>query len=806
MLTAVVLGLAAWWALAGSVERLRWSRRRAGAPCDARHPRRPAPGGAPAPSGSVAPATAVARDGADPARAPSDARARRRRTRDGPTTVVRPSPAEIAAGRRCRRYPARRHGATVAARRCTAGARRAALRRRCPAFSPRPLRHGRPHRRRLCSGWPGPGARAAVRGGRETDAFLVAWTVPEIAATLLIEDAMALRAGARVQPRALARRPRPEAGPARRPTPYGRWSAATLPRLLAGSARAGRRAAGRRPRPYWSYGSSRPGCPTRRLAVDCTRLTALTVLTFGLAGYCSAALRAHRRFVPPAAIYVAYNVGIIATDVRPARRCGACGRRRSGSRWAALLMVLVQLPVLRCAPSVRAARPPRGPSPARPSAGAGRTPPARAAGPRVLAPVLLFALCRQSQVLVERFLASSLPAGAISHLNYAQKVAQMPMVLSLMMCTVTFPVVAQRMADGDTERARRRVERDLALAALVVLLGAALVVACAPQIIELLFQRGAFTAPDTAATAAVMRVYAARAARPHPGRRAGPAVLLGRPAHLVPGRPRWPRARSSPPWIGAGDASAPGACYGIAAANAAGITVTAAAAAVRHSAPGWSPIRRPRGCAAELAGRLARRAVRRGRGRGAAPPPRRLPRLGPGRRRLTVPVVFRPCSLRALGRAGASVTRSPFRPLRPLPSHPKAPRMSAPADGARHGPHATRPAARPRPLGADVPLGGRLRRTTRTASPSRPTGSTGSCAGCAAAACAGWASASCCAPAPGARRRPGRAHLRRRLRRLRRQRPAAAAPARLHRHRLRAARAGSAATTTGTRWARASRC
>ncbi|CAO0834305.1 hypothetical protein SMICM17S_12557 [Streptomyces microflavus] len=37
-----------------------------------------------------------------------------------------------------------------------------------------------------------------------------------------------------------------------------------------------------------------------------------------------------------------------------------------------------------------------------------------------------FALSRQSQVLMERFLASTLPAGAISHLNYAQKVAQIP--------------------------------------------------------------------------------------------------------------------------------------------------------------------------------------------------------------------------------------------------------------------------------------------------------------------------------------------------------------------------------------------
>lgn len=98
--------------------------------------------------------------------------------------------------------------------------------------------------------------------------------------------------------------------------------------------------------------------------------------------------------------------------------------------------------------------------------------------------------------------------GAISHLNYAQKVAQMPMVLSLMICTVTFPVVAQAMAAGEREKARLRVERDLGLAGTVVLLGTAVVLGYAPQIIEVLFQRGAFDAADTASTAQVMRVYA----------------------------------------------------------------------------------------------------------------------------------------------------------------------------------------------------------------------------------------------------------------------------------------------------------
>jgi putative peptidoglycan lipid II flippase len=145
-------------------------------------------------------------------------------------------------------------------------------------------------------------------------------------------------------------------------------------------------------------------------------------------------------------------------------------------------------------------------------------------------------------------------------------------VLSLMMCTITFPMVARAMADGEAERVRRRVERDLVQAGLVVLLGAAFVVAYAPQIIELLFQRGAFHAGDTAATASVMRVYAL-------GLLGHSLVgVLSRP--FFSGRPTWfPAAVMG---IGltltvlAGAlAAARWGAGGIAAANALGITLTA---------------------------------------------------------------------------------------------------------------------------------------------------------------------------------------------------------------------------------------
>ncbi|MFP3989199.1 lipid II flippase MurJ [Streptomyces sp. E11-3] len=399
--------------------------------------------------------------------------------------------------------------------------------------------------------------------GSETDAFLVAWTVPEVASTLLIEDGLAFVLVPAFSA-ALARR----SAATTAPDPVRALVATSLPRLALACLAAALLLMLGAPQ---LVALLAPGLPDPQLAVDCTRLTATCVLTFGLTGYCSAALRAHSSYLAPAAIYLAYNIGIITTMLVFADRWGV----RSAAVGVAVggcLMVAIQAPSLRrrlvSAPYVQ------------PSANSGNSEnPAsepvkdRSMNLLLIAAVLLFALCRQSQVLIERFLASSLPAGAISHLNYAQKVAQLPMVLSLMLATVTFPVVARAMARGDLERARERVERDLAAAACIVLLGAAAVFACAPQIIQLLFQRGAFTAQDTAATAAVMRVYA--------------LGLLGHclvgvlvRSYFSAGRPTWypvlSMAAGMTATAGVGAfAVGPWGVQGIAAANALGITLTA---------------------------------------------------------------------------------------------------------------------------------------------------------------------------------------------------------------------------------------
>ncbi|MBM7170125.1 murein biosynthesis protein MurJ [Streptomyces sp. G44] len=416
--------------------------------------------------------------------------------------------------------------------------------------------------------------------GTDTDAFLVAWTIPELAATLLIEDGLAFFLVPAFS-LALARRADDAAG-----DPVRALVRASLPRMSLWFAAASLVLIAAAP---YVVALLAPGLPDRQAAVDCTRLTATCAFTFGLTGYCSAALRAHQRFVTPATVYVAYNAAIItALFVLAAPwgvRAAAAGVAVGGA-----LMVVVQAPSL-----WRELRRGRGPAAVPAAAG-----PAAAATLQtaIIWTVLLFALCRQSQVLIERFLASSLPAGAISHLNYAQKVAQMPMVLSLMLCTVTFPVVARALAAGETERARDRVERDVVLAGCVVLLGTAAVIASAPALIELLFQRGAFTARDTDTTASVMRVYA-----------------LGLLGHTLVGalaRAHFSLARTT--WIPCyamftGIVTTAGigfltvgtwGVHGIAAANATGICVSALLL-LRGMGPDTVPIRTRR-----LAGQLGR--------------------------------------------------------------------------------------------------------------------------------------------------------------------------------------------------------
>ena len=322
-----------------------------------------------------------------------------------------------------------------------------------------------------------------------TDAFLVAWTVPETAFPLVVEGALAFllvplfsRALAAADPGAV------DPGAVDPAAAVRDLVTASAPRILGVLVVASATVAAGAPILVHLIA---PGLADPALAVTCTRLTAVTVLTFGLAGYLSAALRAHHVFGAPATIHLAYNTGILGLVLLLHNRFGIVSAA-AGVALGSVFMVLAQVPsfvrhvglprrlVLRGSPVTLAA----------------------------FAPIAAYTLTRQAQVFVERHVGSALPEGTISHLNYAQKVAQMPMLVALLVCTVTFPTLARTVAAGQAAKARLRLESDLRTVTSLIVVSAAYLLAFAPTVVGILLQHGRFTAQDTAATATIVRVYA----------------------------------------------------------------------------------------------------------------------------------------------------------------------------------------------------------------------------------------------------------------------------------------------------------
>jgi murein biosynthesis integral membrane protein MurJ len=328
----------------------------------------------------------------------------------------------------------------------------------------------------------------------DTDAFLVAWTVPETLAPLLIEGAMAMimvPAFGRAIASAQARRSSEQTsgGGSLGTDPVRELIEGTLPRFLLALGGIGLLVGVGAP---WLVPVFTPGLADPALAVTCMRIVAVTVPLLGMAGYLAAALRTHERFAAPAAIYLAYNLGIIAAILAGHSSLGVLSAALGISLGAAL-MVAVQVPAaLRVLPRLRTFSLVR------------RTTFFAFAA---LVPVGMYTLTRQAQTIVERFAGSSLVAGTISHLNYAQKVSQIPITLSFMAAAVTFPIFARSVAAGRSEDARRRMEVDMLVVGAVAMIVTVYLWVYAPSVVATLYERGEFTAADTASTAGVMRIY-----------------------------------------------------------------------------------------------------------------------------------------------------------------------------------------------------------------------------------------------------------------------------------------------------------
>jgi putative peptidoglycan lipid II flippase len=119
-----------------------------------------------------------------------------------------------------------------------------------------------------------------------------------------------------------------------------------------------------------------------------------------------------------------------------------------------------------------------------------------------LGAVFLGTATYQIYLAINRFFASSLPAGSISALNYAGKLMNLPLgVFVAALSSGIFPLLSAQALETDKRQLGETADRGLKLVLLVTLPAAAGLMALGQPIVKLLFERAAFTAEATAMTA-----------------------------------------------------------------------------------------------------------------------------------------------------------------------------------------------------------------------------------------------------------------------------------------------------------------
>jgi len=312
-----------------------------------------------------------------------------------------------------------------------------------------------------------------------TDAFLIAWMIPETVTPLLLEGVMLLT----LMPlfsRELERRDTLE-------KILSRTLAPIIAVLLVLSAAVALSAP-------WTVPLLAPGLSTSTefMAVRMVGIASVTIFFIGLAGYAWAALNSKHIFGVPSAVYAAYNLGILGSIVLLHESLGIYSAA-FGLAFGSVLMLLVQVPTF-----VRKVGVPRL---------SFKLDLALRQEFLTAIPIVAFMLGRHAQVYIERFLGSFLEPGAISQLNYATRLAQFPMSAAITVALVSFPAVARAAAARRTEDVEEIVESNIKMVSTLILPATTFLIVFAPELVSFLFEGGAFTAEDTIATASILRIY-----------------------------------------------------------------------------------------------------------------------------------------------------------------------------------------------------------------------------------------------------------------------------------------------------------
>jgi putative peptidoglycan lipid II flippase len=236
-----------------------------------------------------------------------------------------------------------------------------------------------------------------------------------------------------------------------------------------------------------------PGSPQSLLAVQMSRILFCSIIFIGLSALFSSISYAERKFLRPAAAPVVNNLIIILFTIGLSSWMGI-----QAVAWATLAGAVAQLLLL--LPVVW---------------GSGRFVAAvdfRHPGVQqvfqVMWPLLLGGLIFRSTAIADRFVASLLPVGSISHLGYSLKIVYILWALTSSGIVIAlFPLQSEQAA-----RAKEGLGRVTSLGlrlSIVTTMGVGICFLLFRQeIIRLFFERGAFDARATEATATLLLFYA----------------------------------------------------------------------------------------------------------------------------------------------------------------------------------------------------------------------------------------------------------------------------------------------------------
>lgn len=227
-------------------------------------------------------------------------------------------------------------------------------------------------------------------------------------------------------------------------------------------------------------------------ATRLTRLIVPSILIYGISGIIQAYHYARKRFVYPSLGAPAHNLGMIVAVVLLARRV-SIDSLSLGVLVASFTQLLTQLPGLK-GTRIRIIFDWRNPVVRRIL--------------HLYAPVVLSVIITNIGIIIDRNLASRTTVEAITWMNKATFLIQLPLgLVSMAIALAVLPSLSQIDARVDLERFKRMFGLGARMVLVVIIPAAVGLLLLGKPIIELIFEHGAFTSADTAHSLQALRLY-----------------------------------------------------------------------------------------------------------------------------------------------------------------------------------------------------------------------------------------------------------------------------------------------------------